>query len=134
MTGSKDLKSAKILIIDDEPDLAEIFVEILRDENFDVSFVENWKDLKSETELNQYALVLGDVHTAGPDAFTYLKKLQNPPSCKITLVSGALSDSEMAIFEQMKAQYNLELLLKPFTNQQLINYVAQRTAPVQKAC
>jgi two-component system nitrogen regulation response regulator NtrX len=64
---------AKILVVDDEPDIREVVSEILEDEGYSVSSAENGESARSEFATGNPDLVLLDIWMPVVDGITLLK-------------------------------------------------------------
>ncbi len=64
---------AKILVVDDEPDIRQILQDILQDEGYDVCVAENAEQARIQFKEHQPNLVLLDIWMPGEDGISVLK-------------------------------------------------------------
>ncbi|MDM7860376.1 response regulator [Alteromonas sp. ASW11-36] len=78
-----------ILIVDDEPELTEILIEILSESGYNVSGCGNVKDALELLADNQYDLVISDIIMPGESGIDLANFISsNYPNTKVQLVSG----------------------------------------------
>lgn len=70
----------KILIVDDDKDIQEIYSEVLTDEGYSVEVSGNGADGYTKISQGGYDLVLLDIMMPKMDGISVLRKLQNNPS------------------------------------------------------
>lgn len=70
----------KVLLVDDEIELLEIFSEILEEQGFEVSTAANGLDAYKSIESNRPDVVISDVQMPKMDGITLLEKAQTLPS------------------------------------------------------
>lgn len=74
------LKGKKILVVEDELYLRELYVEILKDEGFDVSDAADGQKAYEDISKGGFDLVLLDIMLPKMDGLTILKMIrENPP-------------------------------------------------------
>lgn len=87
---------AKILIVEDEVDLLQIYEEILQAAGFDISTAENGKVALEELEEAKYDLILLDLMMPEVDGLEVLKTVRGNPdkygSPKIVVLTNLSSD------------------------------------------
>ena len=71
-------KSKSILLVDDEPDIVNLFTDLLNNEDYDViSFTNPLKALEHyKTNFAQYGLVISDILMPGMSGFDLLKDIK----------------------------------------------------------
>ena len=114
----------KILIIDDEVDIANNIKAILSDENYDTSIAHNSKDALILLSKNDYNLIILDVwlNNSNLDGIGILQKLRKTNSTPVIIISGH-GNIEMAV-KAIKEGAN-EFIEKPFTTERLLLSVSR---------
>ena len=82
--------SGKVLVVDDEPDIRELVIEILKDEGASVDGAENAEQARELCKTFQPDLILLDIWMPGTDGITLLKewKQENRLDIPIIMMSG----------------------------------------------
>ena len=113
------MNKKKILIIDDEVDIANNIKAILIDENYDTSIAHNSKDAFFLLSKNDYSLIILDVwlNNSDLDGIGILQKLRKTNSTPVIIISGH-GNIEMAV-KAIKEGAN-EFIEKPFTTERLL--------------
>lgn len=113
----------KILVVEDEEDLLQIYSTILREGNYQVETVENGKDALNHLEKNNYDLVILDIKL--PDIMgdeivkTMRKKKIDIPIIIVTgypSLSRSIDTLDLGIHE---------ILIKPLTANELLRVTAE---------
>ena len=113
------MNNKKILVIDDEIDIANNIKAILEDENYEISIARNSSEaLKYLSNIN-YNLVILDVwlDNSDLDGIGILKKIRETKSTPVIIISGH-GNIEMAV-KAIKEGAN-EFIEKPFTTERLL--------------
>ncbi|MGB0756866.1 MAG: response regulator [Patescibacteria group bacterium] len=71
--------SKKILIVDDEPELVELFSDILKTAGYDIFKAYDGREAMHVVQENMPDLILLDVKMPGVDGFTFLAQLRDDP-------------------------------------------------------
>ena len=84
------INSPNILVIDDEPDIRQLVVEILEDEGYQVAMAENADEARELKKSIQPDLVLLDIWMPDTDGITLLKEWsqENQLNCPVVMMSG----------------------------------------------
>ena len=84
------INSPNILVIDDEPDIRQLVVEILEDEGYQVAMAENADEARELKKSIQPDLVLLDIWMPDTDGITLLKEWNqdNQLNCPVVMMSG----------------------------------------------
>ena len=109
----------KILIIDDESDIANNIKAILEDENYSASIANDSTSALSLINSNEYNLIILDVwlDNSELDGIGILKKLRELNSTPVIIISGH-GNIDMAV-KAIKDGAN-EFIEKPFTTERLL--------------
>ena len=113
------MNKKKILIIDDEIDIANNIKAILSDENYDTSAAHNSNDALQYLSKNNYNLIILDVwlNDSNIDGIGILRKLRETSLTPVIIISGH-GNIEMAV-KAIKEGAN-EFIEKPFTTERLL--------------
>ncbi len=113
------MNNKRILIIDDEIDIANNIKAILKDENYDASIAHNSSDAFCYLSENKYNLIILDVwlDNSELDGIAILKKLRETNSTPVIIISGH-GNIEMAV-KAIKEGAN-EFIEKPFSTERLL--------------
>jgi DNA-binding NtrC family response regulator len=84
------MNQARILVVDDEPDIRELVCEILQDEGYDVTVAEDGEAARAAYARSTPDLVLLDIWMPDVDGITLLKEWSagKGPLCPIVIMSG----------------------------------------------
>ena len=118
------MNKKKILIIDDESDIANNIRAILEDENYESSIAYNSKDALNYILQNKYDLIILDVwlDNSELDGIGILKKLREINTTPVIIISGH-GNIEMAV-KAIKEGAN-EFIEKPFSTERLLLSVSR---------
>ncbi len=113
------MSKKKILIIDDEADIANNISAILNDEDFDTSIAYNSNEAFNFLSKNDYSLIILDVwlDNSELDGIGILKKLRETNSIPVIIISGH-GNIEMAV-KAIKEGAS-EFIEKPFSTERLL--------------
>jgi len=78
-----NISDCKVLIVDDEVDLANLVAESFALEGFFVDKVTSGGEALERCEANHYDVIVSDQNMPGMTGFQLLEKLQNTPEKKI---------------------------------------------------
>jgi len=110
-----------ILVVDDEPDVRESIVDILRSEGHTVDEAGDGLDALSRMDKHPFDLVVSDVRLPRCDGFTLLRRVRTEaPWTDVLLITafGSIPDAINAVRERA-ADY----LPKPFDERQLLDVI-----------
>ncbi len=106
----------KIIVVDDEPVIADTLVNILRGEGHDAFGVSNGESAISLTKLMrpvQPDLLITDVIMPGMDGVATAKEMVNLiPTCRVILFSGQAASTDLVSKAEVEG-YSFEILAKP---------------------
>lgn len=109
---------AKILIVDDEQDLAEVIGYILKFKRHEVQSVLNGYKAIKEIKTRHYDLVLMDIRMPGINGVeTFLKMKEIDPSIKVIMMTGFSVED---LIEEAIRQGAYGCVHKPFDIEKLI--------------
>jgi DNA-binding response OmpR family regulator len=115
----------KVLIVDDNKDLAFLLQMILENEGYEVRSAEDGSDGYSAFLLFQPDLVITDIQMPIKSGIELMGLIRGQnPSVKTVYMSGDLSRFQSTL-EQEKEKYPVCLLEKPFSVNELMNLLSQ---------
>jgi CheY-like chemotaxis protein len=115
----------KILIVDDNQDLAFLIKWMLEDEGYDVRSAQNGSDGYTTYLLFNPDLVLTDIQMPEKNGLELIKEIRcHNPGVKTIYMSGDLSRYGSPL-EEEKEKYHVGILEKPFSRNELISLVAR---------
>lgn len=107
----------KILIVDDENDIAELISDILEDEGYTTVIKNNGKDAISSIVSENYDLILLDIMMPDMSGTEVCTRIRNIATCPIIFVTAKTSlASKLVGFEVGADDY----ITKPFINEELV--------------
>ena len=101
---------AKILVIDDEPDILALIKNILHKDNHLVTTVINPEKILT-CELSNFDLILLDVMMPGMDGFTFCKKIRGTVYCPIVFLTAKTLEIDIMYGLGLGAD---DYIIKPF--------------------
>lgn len=110
--------AAKILIIDDEPNIRLSFSSLLKDEGYDCTAAESAETAMNLLTHHNFELILLDLQLPGKSGLEFLKALKNEVMPPLVLVVSGQADIPMAL-EAMKLGA-VNFLEKPVSPEKLI--------------
>jgi DNA-binding response OmpR family regulator len=114
---------ARILIVDDDPLISELVVDMLAMDGYAVDTAPNGMDALDKLQNQRYDLIVTDLHMPKLDGSGFYRELierRLHPSKKIIFLTGTTGGSEEHRFVQ---ESGLPLLLKPFNVIEMIELV-----------
>ncbi len=108
----------KILIVDDEFDIAKSYINILENENIISDFVTSYKNAIDVLKLNEYDIILLDINLidgSGIDLIKYIKNIKI--NTGIIVITGNITSNYLT---QSFEQGCDDFLLKPINDKELI--------------
>ncbi len=111
----------KILLVDDDTNVLEIYRKILEKENFQCITANNGLDAQKKIESQQFDLIITDLRMpeiAGHELVRILKK--DKIECPIIIASSFI---EVPILKEFGKTKTIDFLVKPFTNDLLLKKV-----------
>lgn len=115
------LKNAKILIIEDEPDLADILKEELTNHLASVEVANHFELVKSCLSSNQYNIIICDLHIPGGDGLEMLEliRAEQPAEASVYISTGLNSIGK----ESMEELRITKVFEKPFNWDDFVNTI-----------
>ena len=115
----------KILIVDDNQDLAFLIKWMLEDEGYEVKSAKDGTDGYSTYLLFNPDLVLTDIQMPKKNGLELIKEIRrHNPGVRTIYMSGDLS-RYISPLEEEKEKYHAGVLEKPFSRNELISLVSQ---------
>lgn len=114
---------ARILLVDDDPLIAELVVDMLGLEGYEVDTASNGIEALEKLQNRRYDLIVTDLHMPKLDGSGFYRELvlrQAHPSKKIIFLTGTTGGSEE---QRFIAESGLPVLMKPFNITQLMDLV-----------
>jgi len=109
----------KILIVEDERPLREMFAEILSDEGFEVSLASDYKDTIEAVTVQDYDLIITDIILGDRTGIDILREIkQRGLKCPVIIVTGAPSVGtaseavKLGAFDYISKPVSAETLVK----------------------
>ena len=111
----------KILVIDNDKDMCQLFSEILQEEMYEVDISYNGEDALLKIKKNSYDLLILDYKLFGISGLTVLEKVrQIKPLIKVIMISAFGSDSTKAKARELGAG---DFIDKPFDIKRFVQAV-----------
>jgi len=114
---------ARILLVDDDPSVAQLIIDMLSLDGYGVDSAPNGIAALEKIEGRRYDLILTDLHMPemdGADLYRELAKRQIHPPQKIIFLTGTAGTSEAHRFVR---ESGLPVLRKPFNLVELLELV-----------
>jgi CheY-like chemotaxis protein len=122
----------KILIVDDEPVIADTLVDILNGEGYDAISVSNGQSAVRWAQLIRPDVIVSDVVMPGMNGIEAAKSIKlSCPECRIILFSGHAASEEL-LRQAHEDGYDFEVLTKP-VNPIVLLATLGPSVPKQKA-
>lgn len=110
--------SSRILIVEDEPSLAELYCDFLAGEPVEITLAINGAQAEAALSANQPDLMLLDVRLPDIDGLTFLRELRaRGETCEVVVIT-AHGSVTMAVEAMRAGAY--DFIIKPFTAERLI--------------
>lgn len=120
-----DRQTRRIVVVDDDRQLAELMREFLSDEGYDVQVVSRSEAALEVIQATLPDLIILDVRMAGVDGLGVLYLLSTDPDTRAipVLMCTAVSAGEMQPWDDVLDQKGVPVLYKPFELAQLSRQV-----------
>ena len=121
-------KNARILVVDDEPRIADILVLIFQRDGYTANAVYNGKDALAFIANDPPELVIADVVMPGLDGIELAKRIRSGyPDCRVLLFSGNADTQQMLMAAEQQG-HAFEILAKPVPPPKMLAKVASMLA------
>jgi CheY-like chemotaxis protein len=121
-------RGGRVLMVDDEPEVGELYAEILRREGIDVTPVSSGREALERLQHEPFDLVVSDLRMPdvdGPELYRALAKRPGGHASRMIFITGdALSHQ----IEQFLEETGTEVLEKPVSAKELVARVRARLA------
>ena len=115
--------AAKILVVDDEPDIVEILQYNLEKEGYQVSTAYNGKDAIEKAKEEQPHLIILDIMMPDMDGFEVLEKVNENESHKDIKTLFLSAKNKPEDIEKGKQAGAVDYITKPFSTKKLIEKI-----------
>lgn len=111
------MKNSRILVVDDEPEVLGVIVDMLKEEGYFPRFTSDSREAERLLRTSKFDVIISDILMPYLNGFQLLRmaRLQNP-DVQVVLVTG-YSSRELAL-EALKGGASC-IIGKPFSNEQL---------------
>lgn len=113
--------SHKILIVDDDKEMCELLMDVLKREGYDVSSANSGESALQMVENNYFDLIITDLRMKGMDGIELLTKVKEKAPCVEVIIITGFGTIERAIEAIKKGAYHF--VTKPFKNKELLNLI-----------
>ena len=110
----------KILIVDDNIDIAELESYILKEEGFETVITHSGEEALEEINKNKYDLILMDIMMDGISGIELCAKVRDKVDCSIIFVTAKANLVDKMVGFEIGAD---DYITKPFENQELVSRV-----------
>jgi two-component system, OmpR family, phosphate regulon response regulator PhoB len=125
---------ARLLVVDDDPDVRGVLVRMLEDEGYQVVEAEGGTQVKSAlANGNAPELVLLDLMLSGEDGFDLLAEIRRTSNVPVIILSAKMAESDRVLGLRLGAD---DYVVKPFSGPELsarVGSVLRRIAMPEKA-
>src|SRR5262245_57700881 len=112
-SGRLPPSTPRLLVVDDEENVATIVSELLRNEGYAVDTALSGDDAIQRIKVLDYDLVLADLHMEGIDGLTVLEEVQRRSPLTTTIVITGFATLDSAVSAMRRGAY--DYLIKPCT-------------------
>lgn len=109
--------SVRILVVEDEPDLARILVDYLRHDGYDASTIDDGHTALASLRADPPALVLLDVMLPGIDGLSILRELRKTSSLPVILLTARVEEIDRLIGLETGAD---DYVCKPYSPREVV--------------
>lgn len=120
----------RILVLEDDPKMLEVLVDVLREHDYDVTPASNGEDAVTKAMESSFDLIIADIRMEGMSGLDAVEKSrQKQPEIGTLIVSGYATPDNMARAMQLQAG---KILSKPFKIKDFLKRVEEQLALRQK--
>ena len=107
----------KILVVDDEVEVLNVFERFLDQLGYDPEVLDKWEEALERFQDEHFDLVILDVHMPGKDGFHLAKEMKDiKPDQKILMITGLSAGDAYQYLSSLDEEFDVnEVLYKPFT-------------------
>lgn len=119
----------RILVIDDEPGMLSVIVQLLKRNGFEVQATETGEQALELVRQNSFDLILSDVDLPNADGFAICRNLKQDPRWRavpVILMSGRLPEERRDAALEVGA---VDYLSKPFPAAELLEKIFNHIQP-----
>lgn len=117
--------ATKVLVVDNNIDLAEIIQQMLMEEGFEVSAAADGRQGYSAYLVNHPDVILTDVHMPGENGLEMIRHIRRDnPGVRAIYMSGDWVSFQSAIEEEEK-KFCVRFLRKPFSEGELLKLLSE---------
>ncbi|MCP5208500.1 MAG: response regulator [Hahellaceae bacterium] len=123
----------KILIVEDEPKLAQLLADYLTQSNFSPVIIDNGLQVTDWVKTNRPALILLDLMLPGKDGMTLCKEVRQFSQVPIIMVTARVEEIDRLLGLELGAD---DYICKPFSPREVlarVKAVLRRTQPDSRA-
>lgn len=110
-------KKIHILIVDDDYEIRNLLVKLLKDYNYEVSSAKDGVELFEVLQRTDVQLIILDVMLPGDDGMTLCRKLRNITQIPIIMLTAAGDDTDRIVGLELGAD---DYMAKPFNPRELV--------------
>lgn len=115
---------ARILIVDDNPQMRHVLGEVLSCEGHDVTLAENGVEALERYKGEPAELVITDIYMPEMDGIELLIRIQHAfPEARVMAISGGGYVAKHPLLDDARLLGAVEALSKPFRHEEFINAV-----------
>jgi len=125
-----DIESAKLLVVDDDPEIRELAQAYLSQQGFDVDCVDSGESMDDYLVLNQVDLIILDLMLPGEHGLSVARRLKTESDIPIIIVSAQGEDIDRIVGLEVGAD---DYVGKPFNPRELLARVRAVLRRAQRA-
>lgn len=111
------MKSKRILVVDDEPQIGGVLRALLEREGFDVLEATNGREMWNYLRENEISLITLDLNLGQEDGFTLAREIRNQLDIPIIMISGKADDIDRIVGLELGAD---DYITKPFNLREVL--------------
>ncbi len=124
---------ARLLVVDDDPDVRRVLVRMLEDEGYQVSEAANGDEVKSALGSGAPELVLLDLMLSEEDGFDLLAEIRRSSDVPVIILTARIAEADRVLGLRLGAD---DYVVKPFSGPELaarVGSVLRRTTRPKRA-
>ena len=116
----------KILVVDDEKDIRELFAAYLSKRGYTVNVAKDGLEAIKKTDAEKFDFVFLDIKMTGLDGVETFKRIKDKdPDCNVIIMTGYRTMAEELITDSLKTQIH-SILYKPFSMKETLRIIEGR--------